>query len=57
MKEALSIRTSPEDACFNGYDCWMAVFKKLKGGTSLSSARRRHAHTDALSTRPGMRTN
>ena len=45
MKEALSIRTTPEDACFHidsGYelpDCWIATFQKLKGTTSLSSAR------------------
>ena len=38
MKEALSIRTTPEDARFNrddGYeltDCWITTFKKLKGG-------------------------
>ena len=63
MKEALSIRTTPEDARFNrdsGYelpDCWIATFKKLKGGTSLSSARRRHAHAGARGARPGMRTN
>ena len=44
MKEALSIRTTPEDARFNrdnGYelpDCWIATYKKLKGGASLSSA-------------------
>ena len=46
MKEALSIRTTPEDARFNrdnGYelpDCWIGTFKKLKGGASLSSAHR-----------------
>ena len=53
MKEVLSIRTTPEDTRFNrdnGYelhDCWIATFKKLKGGASLSSARRRHALTGA----------
>ena len=53
MKEALSIRTTPKDARFNrdsGYElpgCWIATFKKLKGGASLSSARQRHARTDA----------
>ena len=63
MKEALSIRTTPEDVRFNrdsGYevpDCWIATFKKLKGGASLSSARRQHAHTDVQGARPGMRTN
>ena len=63
MKEALSMRTTPEDARFNrdsGYelpDCWIATFKKLKGGASLSSARRRHTHTDARGARPGMHTN
>ena len=47
MKEAISIRTTPEDAHFNrdsGYElpnCWIATFKKLKGGASLSNARRR----------------
>ena len=44
MKEVLSIRTTPEDTRFNrdnGYelpDCWIATFKKLKGGASLSHA-------------------
>ena len=62
MKEALSIRTTPEDARFNrdnGYelpDCWIATYKKLMGGASLSSARRRHAHAVARGARPGMRT-
>ena len=62
MKEALSIRTTPEDARFNrdnGYelpDCWIATYKKLKGGASLSSARRQHAHAVARGARPGMRT-
>ena len=62
MKEALSIRTTPEDALFNrdnGYelpDCWIVTFKKLKGGASLSSARGRHAHAVAQGARPGMRT-
>ena len=62
MKEALSIRTTPEDACFNrdnGYelpDCWIATYKKLKGGASLSSARRQHAHAVARDARPSMRT-
>ena len=62
MKEALSIRTTPEDARFNrdsGYelpDCWIATFKKLKDGASLSSARRRRAHAVARGARPGMRT-
>ena len=38
----LSIRTTPKDACFNqdsGYelpDYWIATYKKLKGGVSLS---------------------
>ena len=62
MKEALSIRTTPEDARFNrdnGYelpDCWIATFKKWKGGASLSSAHRRHAHAVVWGARPGMRT-
>ena len=62
MKEALSIRTTLEDARFNrdnGYelpDCWIAAYKKLKGGASLSSARRRHAYAVARGARPGMRT-
>ena len=59
MKEALSIRTTPEDARFNrdnGYelpDCWIATYKKLKGGASLNSAsaRRRHAHAVARGAR------
>ena len=61
MKEALSIRTTPEDACLNrhsGYelpDCWIATYKKLKGGASLSSAHR--ARTNARAPRSGMRTN
>ena len=61
MKEALSIRTTPKDACFHrdsGYellDCWIATFKKLKGRASLSSARRRYSHTDAWGARSGMR--
>ena len=50
LKESLSIRTTPEDTRFNrdsGYelpDCWVATYKKLGGGASLSSARgtRRH---------------
>ena len=63
MKEALSIHKMPEDARFNrdsGYelpDCWIAMFKKLKGGASLNSVRRRHTHADAWGARPGMRTN
>ena len=46
MKEALSISTTPEDARFNRDnvyelpDCWIATFKKLKGGASLSNAHR-----------------
>ena len=42
MKEALSIRTTPEDARFNGDsgceppDLWIATFKKLKGAMVLS---------------------
>ena len=62
MKEALSICTTPEDTRFsrdNGYelpDCLIAMFKKLKGGASLSSARRQHTHTDVRGARPGMRT-
>ena len=62
MKEALSIRTTPKDVHFNrdsGYelpDCWITTFKKLHGGASLSSARRRHAHTGAPGVRPGMCT-
>ena len=62
MKEALSIRTTPEDAHFNrdsGYelpDCRIATIKKLKGGASLSSACRRHALTDVQGARLGMRT-
>ena len=45
LKESLSIRTTPEDTRFNrdsGYelpDCWVATYKKLGGGASLSSAR------------------
>ena len=61
LKESLSIRTTPEDTRFNrdsGYelpDCWIATYKKLKGGASLSSAH--GAHTSARGTRSGMRTN
>ena len=42
MKEALSIRTTPEDARFNGDsgceppDLWIATFKTLKGAMVLS---------------------
>ena len=60
MKEALSIRTAPEDSHFNrdsGYelpDCWIATYRKLKGRASLSSAR--HTHTNARGARSGMRT-
>ena len=54
-KEALSIHATPEDARFNrdsGYelpDCWIAMYKKLRGGASFSSARRpmRGAHNRA----------
>ena len=62
MKEALSIRTTPEDARFNrdnGYelpDCWITTYKKLKGRASLSSARRRHAHTVERGARPSLHT-
>ena len=41
MKEALSIRTTLENARFNrddGYElpeCWIAMYKKLKGGASM----------------------
>ena len=51
-----------EDARFNrdnGYelpDCWIATYKKLKGGASLSSAHRRHAHANVRGARRGMRT-
>ena len=63
LKESLSIRTTPEDARFNrdsGYelpDCWVATYNKLKGGASLSSARR--PRTDARGSRrgAGMRDN
>ena len=61
LKESLSIRTTPEDARFNrdsGYelpDCWIATYKKLKGGASLSSAH--SASTIARGARSGIRTN
>ena len=61
LKESLSIRTTPEDAHFNrdrGYelpDCWIATYKKLKGGASLSSAH--SARPNARGARSGMRTN
>ena len=61
LKESLSIRTTPKDARFNrdsGYelpDCWIATYKKLKGGASLSSAH--GARTIARGARSGMRTN
>ena len=60
LKESLSICTTPEDARFNrdgGYelpDCWIATYKKLKGGASLSSAH--GARTIARGARSGMRT-
>ena len=53
MKEELPLNRD------NGYelpDCWIATFKKLKGGASLSSAHWRHAHAVARGARPGMRT-
>ena len=43
MKEALSIRTTPEQTGFNrdsGYelpDCWIATYKKLNGGASMNA--------------------
>ena len=49
LKELLSIRMTPENARFNrdsGYelpDCWIATYKKLRGGASLSST---HTHTN-----------
>ncbi len=61
LKESLSIRTTPEDTCFNrdsGYelpDCWIAMYKKLKGGASLSSAH--GARTNVRGARSGMCTN
>ena len=63
LKESLSIRTTPEDTRFNrdsGYelpDCWIATYKKLKGGASLSSAHGARARSNAQGARPGMRTN
>lgn len=60
MKEALSIRTTPADTRFNrdeGYDlpeCWIATYKKLKGGASMNGTH--HAHVRSSSTRPSMRT-
>ena len=64
LKESLSIRTTPEDTRFNrdsGYelpDCWIATYKKLKGGASLSSAAPAHgARTNARGARSDMRTN
>ena len=60
MKEALSIRTTPADTRFNrdeGYDlpeCWIATYKKLKGGASMNDTH--HAHVRSSSTRPSMRT-
>ena len=62
MKEALSIRTAPDDSHFNrdsGYelpDCWIATYRKLKGGASLSSARHTYTRTNARGARSGMRT-
>ena len=51
MKEALSIRTTPENVCFNGYElpeCWISTYKKLKGGASMSGTH----HARINGTRP-----
>ena len=56
LKEALSIRTTPENARFNrdeGYElpgCWIATYNKLKGGASMSGTH--HARARTRSTRP-----
>ena len=61
LKESLSIHMTPEDTHFNQDseyelpDCWIATYKKLKGGASLSSAH--GAHTNTRGARSGMRTN
>ena len=50
MKESLSIRTKPESErfnCDNGFElpkCWIATYKKLRGG---ASRRTTHAHLNA----------
>ena len=60
-KEALSICTTPEDACFNrdnGYelpDCWIATYKKLKGEPAWA-APADDTPTQLHGARPGMRT-
>ena len=47
MKESLSIRMKPESERFNrdsGFelsDCWIATYKKLRGGASMRTT---HAH-------------
>ena len=52
MKEALSIRTTPDQTRFNrdsGYelpDCWIATYKKQKEGASMN----------VRGVQPGMRT-
>ena len=56
MKEAHSMYTTPENVRFNRDnryelpDCWIATFKKLKGGAAPA------AHAVARGARPGMRT-
>ena len=45
MKESLSIRTKPESERFNrdnGFDCWIATYKKLRGGASILTKHARH---------------
>ena len=50
MKESLSIQTKPESERFNrdsGFklpDCWIATYKKLRGGASMRTT---HAHLNA----------
>ena len=50
MKESLSIRTKPESERFNrdnGFelpDCWIATYKKLRGGASMRTT---HAHLNS----------
>ena len=59
MKESLSIRTKPESERFNrdnGFelpDCWIATYKKLRGGASM---RLTHAHLNARGAQANTRT-
>ena len=58
MKESLSIRTKPESERFNrdsGFelpDCWIATYKKLRGGASMRTT---HAHLNARGAQVNMR--